>query len=147
MYTNVQILSAVISKWAKPLINQVLVSRLGQFAPVAAASEWVKKYFPVASNYSIVNDLSFLAVPAAEMMVAPMVGNAIAKTGLQDAQIPEYAMKIVDAMVEEVKKNGKISLFNTIELEESDVLKLRDMIIKNMPVSSDNAVVEYEVIE
>ena len=144
-YTNTQILSAVIARWAKPLADQVLTSRLSHLQPVAAASEWVKKYFPVANNYSIVNDLSFLAVPATEIIIAPMVSRGIANLGVSDDQLPAYAHKMVDAFIAEAKEKGKVSLFNTIELELADFEHLKSLLDKNLPILAETET--YQVIE
>lgn len=145
-HTNTQILAAVVARWAKPLVDQVLVSRLGHLQPVNAASEWVKKYFPVSANYSIVNDLSFLAVPATEIVIAPMVQNGIARLGIADAQLPAYAAKLVDACIAEAEKNGKVSLFNTIELDKADFEQLKGLLEKNLPAGSADTE-SYQVIE
>lgn len=144
MFTNAEKLTAVIVRWAKPMIDEVVAKGLGNFQPVQAANEWVKKYFPVAANYSIVNDLSFLAVPAAEMAIEPMVRNGIAKVGLSDQDIPAYAAKIVDAAIEQAEKSGSVSLFNTVELEKSDLEKLRYLLQKNLPVGE---IAKYEVVD
>lgn len=144
MNSNSKILSAVIATWAKPMIDQVLVSRIGEMQPVEAASEWVKKYFPVPGNYSIVTDLAFLAVPATSIIIEPMVNNWISKLGIQDENIPEYAAKITDAMLEEAEKNGKVTLFNMIEFEKSDFKRLKTLLNKNLPVKEEE---KYTVIE
>lgn len=144
MYSNRQILSAVLANWAKPLIDEVLVSRLGSLQQVAAANEWVKKYFPVAKNYSIVKELAFLAVPATEIIIEPIVGKAIDKIGIADEQIPAYATKIVDALLDEADKKKKVTLFNTIELEKSDFEKLKSLLEKNLPFEETET---YKVIE
>ena len=144
MYKNSEILTAVIVTWVKPMLDTVIADRMGRFQPVVAANEWVKKYFPVASNYSIVNDLSFLAVPAAEIIVEPLVKNGIAKLGIDDADIPAYASKLVGSAIQEADQKGCISLFNTIEIEKSDLEKLRYLLERNLPVQ---AVERYEVIQ
>ena len=144
MFTNAEKLTAVIVRWAKPMIDEVVAKGFGNFQPVQAANEWVKKYFPVAANYSIVNDLSFLAVPAAEMAIEPMVRNGIAKVGLSDQDIPAYAAKIVNAAIEQAEKSGSVSLFNTVELEKSDLEKLRYLLQKNLPVEE---FAKYEVVD
>lgn len=144
MYSNTEILTAVIVTWAKPMVDKVLASLLSQYQPVVAANEWVKKYFPVANNYSIVNDLSFLAVPASEMVIEPFVKNGIAKLGIQDQDIPAYVAKLVDSMIEQADKKGCVSLFNTIELEKSDLEKLRYLLRKNLPVGEFT---KYEVVQ
>ena len=52
MFSNLEKLTAVLVTWAKPMIDTVLADRIGAFQPVQAANAWVKKYFPVADNYS-----------------------------------------------------------------------------------------------
>lgn len=143
-YTNSEILTSVLVYWAKPLADKVLSVRLGQFQPVQAANEWVKKYFPVASNYSIVNDLSFLAAPAMEMVVEPVVRNGIAKLGVKDEDIPGYASKLLSSMIDEADKKGSVSLFNTIELEKSDLVELQHLLERNLPVTVTE---RYEVMQ
>lgn len=143
-YLNSEILTAVLVKWAKPMVDDIIANRLGQFEPVQAANGWVKKYFPVAANYSIVNDLSFLAMPATEMMLEPFIRNGIAKLGIADADIPEYASKMVASAIGEAENKGSISLFNTIELEKGDLERLRNLLERNLPATLSE---RYEVKE
>lgn len=144
MYSNIEILTAVIVTWAKPMVDEIVANRLGNLQPVVAANEWVKKFFPVANNYSIVNDLSFLAVPASEMVVGNFVRNGLEKLNVKDQDIPAYAARIVDSLIEEADKKGSVSLFNTVELEKSDLEKLRYLLRKNLPVEE---FAKYEVIQ
>lgn len=144
MFSNSQKLAAVIVAWAKPMIDTIIASRIGQMQPVQAANEWVKKYFPVPNNYSIVNDLSFLAVPASEMMVGNFVRTGLEKLNVKDQDVPAYAARIVDSLIEQADKKGCVSLFNTVELEKSDLEKLRYLLRKNLPVDECE---KYEVIE
>lgn len=145
MHSNSKILSAVLATWAKPLLDKVLVSRLGEMQPIAAANEWVKKYFPVPGNYSIVSDLAFLAVPATAIIIEPMVLNWISKLGIDDDQIPAYAAKIADAFLEEATKKGNVTLFETVVFEKSDFKQLKTLLNKNLPVQEDDD--KYIVIE
>lgn len=144
MYSNTEILTAVIVTWAKPMVDEIVANRLGNLQPVATASEWVKKYFPVPNNYSIVNDLSFLAVPASEMMVGNFVRTGLEKLNVSDKDVPAYAARIVDSLIAEAEKKGCVSLFNTIELEKSDLEKLRYLLRKNLPVGEFT---KYEVVQ
>ena len=144
MHSNIEILTAVIVTWAKPMVDEIVANRLGNLQPVATASEWVKKYFPVPNNYSIVNDLSFLAVPASEMMVGNFVRTGLEKLNVSDKDVPAYAARIVDSLIAEAEKKGCVSLFNTIELEKSDLEKLRYLLRKNLPVEE---FAKYEVIQ
>jgi len=131
-------------EWAKPMVDEIVASRLGQLQPVVAANEWVKKYFPVANNYSIVNDLSFLAVPASEMVVGNFVARGLEKLNVNDKDVPAYAAKLVDSMIEQADKNGCVSLFNTLEIEKADLEKLRYLLRKNLPVEE---YAKYEVVQ
>ena len=144
MYSNIDKLTAVIVHWAKPMVDTILANRLGQMQPVQAANEWVKKYFPVASNYSIVNDLSFLVVPATQMVIEPFVRNGINRLGIQDADIPEYGAKLVDTMIEQADKTGSVTIFETIELEKDDLVQLRSLLRKNLAAGEKT---KYQVIE
>ncbi len=143
MFSNTEKLTAVIVAWAKPMIDTIVASRLADMQPVQAANGWVRKYFPVAADYSIVNDLSFLAVPATEIILEPMIRKGIDKLGVSDQDIPAYVAKLVDSMVNEADRKGSVTLFNTIELEKADLEKLRYMLRKNMPVEE---YAKYEVI-
>lgn len=143
-YTNAEILTAVIVEWAKPMVDTVIAELVGKNEGVVAANEWVKKYFPVAKNYSIVNDLSFLAVPATKMALAPRVRNAIARLDLSDADIPAYASELTDSLIAKAKKDGKVTLFNTVELELSDFDRLRHLLDMNLPAEEYS---QYEVVQ
>ena len=146
MFTNLQKLTAVIVRWVKPMADTVLANMLSQSQPIRSANEWVKKYFPVAQNYSIVNDLSFLAMPASEMVIEPIVRNGIERLGVKDEDIPKYAAGIVDAALEKVAQNGSITLFGTIELEDADLRSLRHLLAANLPQTQEQ-IEKYQVIE
>lgn len=143
-YTNSEILTSVLVTWAKPMVDSVVASRIGQFEPIQAANEWVRKYFPVAANYSIVNDLSFLAVPATEIILEPLIRNGIERLGVKDQDIPVYASKVLSSMMDEAETKGSVSLFNTIEIEKSDLERLRTLLERNLSIE---AAERYEVIE
>lgn len=146
MFTNLQKLTAVIVRWVKPMADTVLANMLSQSQSIQSANEWVKKYFPVAQNYSIVNDLSFLAMPASEMVIEPIVRNGIERLGVKDEDIPKYAAGIVDAALEKVAQDGSITLFGTIELEDADLRSLRHLIAANLPQTQEQTE-RYQVIE
>lgn len=144
MFTNLQKLTAVIVRWVKPMADTVLANMLNQSQPIQSANEWVKKYFPVAQNYSIVNDLSFLAMPASEMVIEPIVRSGIERLGIKDEDIPKYAANMVDAALEKVAKDGSITLFGTIELEDADLRSLHHLLAANLPATET---AKYQVIE
>lgn len=128
------------------MADTVLANMLNQSQPIQSANEWVKKYFPVAKNYSIVNDLSFLAMPASEMIIEPIVRNGIERLGVKDEDIPKYAAGIVDAALEKVAQDGSITLFGTIELEDADLRSLRHLLAANLPQTREQ-IEKYQVIE
>ena len=133
-YSNLEKFTAVIVEWLRPMANAIISGQLGNSQPVAAANEWVKKYFPVASDYSIVNDLMFLATPALSVMVEPAIQNAVSRLGLDDERIPSYAMQMTESLIAEAENKGKVTLFNTLEFEKGDFENLRNLLNKNLPV-------------
>lgn len=144
-HKNSEILTAVLAHWLKPMMDAIVTNHIGKSDSVIAANEWVKKYFPVTGNYSIVNDLSFLVAPAIDVLLTPFVKNGIVKLGLDEEGIPAYASKLVDSLIAEAKAKGKVTLFNTIEFEENDFVKLRCLLEKNLPMTTTTE--EYQVKE
>lgn len=143
-FSNSDKLIAVIVEWARPMVSAVVASRINKAPQVAAANAWVKKYFPVSADYSIVNDLAFLVQPVGEVMIEPIVRNAISSAGLDDAGIPQYADKLVNSLLEEAEKKGKVSLFNAIELDKSDFERLQQLLQRNLPITKTE---KYEVLQ
>ena len=67
----------------------------------------------------------------------------LGKLDIKDPDIPAYANKIVNSLIEQANDKGCISLFNTVEIEKNDLEKLRYLLQKNLPIEE---YAKYEVI-
>lgn len=131
---NIDVLSAVVVEWAKPILDDFMKNVIGGNAMVQTANAWVKKFFPVSESYSIWNDLSFLAMPVVGMAVKPMLANGIARLGISDEAVPEYANGVVKAMLEEAEKKGSVTLLERYTISVDDVRRLKSMIESNFNI-------------
>lgn len=141
-YTNLDKLVAVVVEWLRPLASTLAGTYLNKLESVERANAWARKFFPVSADYSITNDLGFLAVPALQSAVRPFIQSSLDKLNLTDDVIPEFAKNTVMAMDRELETKSSISLFNLIELDQADVNRLRLLLERNLPISFT----EYTVI-
>ena len=142
-YTNLDKLVAVIVEWLRPLASTLAGTYLNRLDSIERANAWARKFFPVSADYSITNDLGFLAMPALQSAVRPFIQSSLDKLNLTDEAIPEFAKNTVMAMDKELEAKSTISLFNLIELDKDDVNRLRNLIERNLPVSFT----EYTVVK
>lgn len=143
-YSNIDKLSAVVAEWIRPSLSKIASESLNKLEGVASANSWIIKYFPVKSDYSIVNDLGFLLSPIAQSVVKPLLSNAICKIGITDAGIPEFARNVVEYALKEASEKGQITLFGILEIEPSDIKELKRLLEKNL---SCDSVVGYRVVK
>ena len=142
-YTNLDKLVAVVVEWLRPLASTLAGTYLNKLEPVERANAWARKFFPVSADYSIANDLGFLAMPALQSTVRPFIQSSLNKLNLTDEAIPEFAKNVVMSMDKELETKSSISLFNLIELDNDDVNRLRLLLERNLPVSFT----EYTVVK
>lgn len=127
---NVEILSSVLIEWAKPMIDDVAGTLIGDRLNVA--DSWIKKYFPVSADYRLWNDLSFLALPVVNMAVAPMLNKGMEALGLSDEAIPVYAHSVVDAMLSEAEKKGSVTFLERYTFSLEDMRRLKELLNSNL---------------
>ena len=132
MYTNAQILSAVVSQWMQPLIGSFVTSKIGNIPRLGAAENWVKNLGIVSPNYSIIKDLMPIIGGASDVIVVPMLNKYLSM--VDDASLPAMAHGIVDKAIE----NGELSLAEGyITFEESDLKRLKRLLELNLPLPKD----------
>ena len=120
MYTNSQILSAVVSQWIQPLIGSLVTSKMNNIPFLGAAENWIKNLGVVSPNYSIVKDLMPIIGGASDVIVVPFLNKYLSM--LDDASLPAMAHGIVDKALE----NGELSLAEgVITFDENDLKKLK----------------------
>jgi hypothetical protein len=138
MYTNSQILAAVLNKWAQPFIGTILSGKINSVPALSMAENWIKNLGIVSPNYSIVQDLMPIVSGASDMIVQPMLAKYLAM--VDDASLPAMAHGIVDKAIE----NGELTLAEGfLTFEESDLKKLKRLLELNLPLKNEEC---YNVI-
>ena len=125
---NIDTLSGIIIDWAKPMIDDIALQIVNGSDSITRANAWIKKYFPVSQNYSIWNDISFLALPLLSVSITPFLENAVNKIGITDEMIPKYIRDIADAMYKEAETKGEVKFLERYEFSLDDMKRLRDLI-------------------
>ena len=138
MYTNAQILSAVINKWAQPVIRTFLQGKVQSLGFLQNIEAKVKSTGWVSPNWSLIQDLSPIMEGVTGSLVTPVLNRYLSM--LDDASIPKMAHDIVD----EALKQGKLSIMEgLIELEAEDLIELKNLLTYNLPIKEEQI---YRVI-
>ena len=133
MYTNAQILAAVVSQWMQPLVGSLVMDKVGSIPALGAAENWVKNLGIVSPNYSIIKDLMPIMGGVSEVVVQPMLSRYLSM--VDDASIPAMAHGIVDKAIE----NGELTLAEGyITFEESDLKRLKRLLELNLPLPAES---------
>lgn len=133
MYTNSQILAAVVSQWMQPLIGSFVGSKIGNIPMLGAAENWIKNLGIVSPNYSIMKDLMPIIGGASDVIIVPMLSKYLEK--VDDASLPAMAHGIVDKAIE----NGELSLAEGfVTFEEPDLKRLKRLLELNLPLPADS---------
>lgn len=125
---NIDTLSGIIIDWAKPMIDDIALQIVNGSDSITRANAWIRKYFPVSQNYSIWNDISFLALPLLSVSITPFLENAVNKIGITDEMIPKYIRDISDAMYKEAETKGEVKFLERYEFSLDDMKRLKDLI-------------------
>lgn len=125
---NIDTLSGIIIDWAKPMIDDIALQIVNGSDSITRANAWIRKYFPVSQNYSIWNDISFLALPLLSISITPFLENAVNKIGITDEMIPKYIRDIADAMYKEAETKGEVKFLERYEFSLDDMKRLKDLI-------------------
>lgn len=133
MYTNGQILSAVISTWAQPLIGQVVAGKMSSIPFLGMVENWIKNLGVVSPNYSIMKDLMPVIGGASDVVITPFLNRFLSQ--LDDSSLPAMAHGIVDKALD----NGELSLAEGfLVIEEPDLKRLKRLLELNLPITEDN---------
>ena len=133
MYTNSQILAAVVSQWMQPLVGSLVMDKVGSIPALGAAENWVKNLGIVSPNYSIIKDLMPIIGGASDVIIIPMLSKYFAM--VDDASLPAMAHGIIDKALE----NGELSLAEGfITFEETDLKKLKRLLELNLPLPDES---------
>ena len=105
--TNIDKVCAALSEWgfnvAKSFLPQMKIpvnGKLGGLMQLIGADP---------TTYNIWNELGFLVEPMLQTVVTPAVHSMLAS--FPDEQIPELAMKYVDAFIQRAEEKGSVNVF------------------------------------
>jgi hypothetical protein len=133
MYTNSQILAAVVSQWMQPLIGSFVGSKIGNIPMLGAAENWIKNLGIVSPNYSIMKDLMPIIGGASDVIIVPMLNKYLSM--VDDASLPAIVHGIVDKALE----NGELSLAEGfLIIEEPDLKRLKRLLELNLPLTEED---------
>ena len=138
MFSNRQILSAVISRWLQPAINDMASAKLVQLPFFANIDAKVRASGWVSPMWSIGQEIAPLLSGISSQLIEPMIAKYLAN--VPDGAIPELA----HTMVKNAIDNNGLSLFEgNIVFEKSDLEDLQRLLKYNLPIKQAD---KYEVI-
>lgn len=128
MYKNSEILSAILNKWAQPLVSTFLNSHLQSMPFIQSVQHKIRNMGWVSPNWSLFAELSPLMESMTGGILTPIMSRYISQ--IDEAAIPKMAHSIV----EEALKNGELSLFEgKVTFEEADLKELKRLLDLNLP--------------
>lgn len=138
MYSNKQILSAVLTKWMQPVINQFTGSKIGTLPFIANIEAKLKSTGWVSPMWNLGSEIAPYIGGIGSKLVEPMIAQYL--NGIPDDAIPSIAHQIVQDGI----KNGGLKLFEgKIEFEVVDLEELQKLLKYNLPIKD---VQSYEVL-
>lgn len=138
MYSNSQILSAVLAKWMQPVINQFAGGKIGSLPFIANIEAKLKSTGWVSPMWSLGNEIAPLVGGIGNKLIEPMIAQYL--NGVPDDAIPSIAHQIVQDSI----KNGGLKLFEgKVEFEVADLEELQKLLRYNLPIKETQS---YEVL-
>lgn len=129
MYSNRDILAAVLTKWAQPVIQDFLGNKMSSLPFVANIEQKVRSSGWVSPMWSLGSELSPLVSNIAAPIVEPMISNYL--SGVPDEAIPQMAHALVDNALSQ----GSLSLLEgKVEFEREDLEELKNLLRYNLPI-------------
>lgn len=136
MVTNAKILSAVLNKWAQPLIGAFIGGNIQNIPFVQGLQNKIRSMGWVSPNWSILSEISPLMESVTGSIIAPMLGQYLSR--INDEDIPKMAHSIVN----EALKNKELSLFEgKVVFEEADLRSLKRLLELNLPYNPEDDVI------
>ena len=136
MYTNSQILAAVLNKWAQPIIKSFVGGYVGSIPALQMVENKIRSMGWVSQKWSLTAELSPLMESITGNMFTPMISKYL--SAFDDAALPGMAHNIVDDAI----KNGGLSLFEgKVVFERCDLEELKRLLELNLPYSKEDDII------
>lgn len=139
MFTNAQILAAVLNHWAQPALQVLLGGKLSNIPFLANIEAKIKSTGWVSPMWNLGSEIVPLLRPVSSKLVEPFLANYL--NNVPDSYIPELAHGIVDGAIEK----GSLSFFEgNIQFEREDLQELKKLLMYNLPIKETTE--KYTVI-
>ena len=130
MWSNRQILAAVLNKWVQPAITQIASGRLSKLPFVSNIEAKIKATGFVSPMWSLGGEIAPLFNGLSSSLVEPIIAKYL--QGVPDEAIPQMAHNIVNDAI----KNGGLNLFEgNVVFEVEDLEELRTLLRYNLPIT------------
>ena len=132
MYTNRQILAAVLNKWMQPALAQLAGAKLMRLPFLANIEAKVKATGWVSPMWSMANEVTPLLGGVVTQVVEPIIAEYL--KGIPDQAIPKMAHQLV----ENAMKQGQLTLFEgNVVFELCDLEELHKLLKYNLPITEN----------
>ena len=132
MYTNRQILAAVLNKWLQPALAQFAGAKLMRLPFLANIEAKIKSTGWVSPMWSMANEVAPLMGGVVSQVVEPVIAEYL--KGIPDQAIPKMAHQLV----ENAMKQGQLTLFEgNVVFELCDLEELHKLLKYNLPITEN----------
>ena len=130
MWTNRQILAAVLNRWVQPALTEILSGKLSKLPFIGNIEAKIKSTGFVSPMWSMGNEIAPLFKGLSSSLVEPMIAQYL--KGVPDEAIPVMAHNLVNDAI----KNGGLILFEgKVVFEVEDLEELRTLLRYNLPIT------------
>ena len=132
MWSNRQILAAVLNKWLQPALQQMAGAKLMQLPFLANIEAKVRSTGWVSPMWSMANEVAPLLGGVTTQLVEPMISQYL--QGIPDQAIPKMAHQLVENAI----KQGQLTLFEgNVVFELCDLEELQKLLKYNLPIKEE----------
>ena len=132
MWSNRQILAAVLNKWLQPALQQMASTKLMQLPFLANIEAKVRSTGWVSPMWSLANEVAPLLGGVTTQLVEPMISQYL--QGIPDQAIPKMAHQLVENAI----KQGQLTLFEgNVVFELCDLEELQKLLKYNLPINEE----------
>lgn len=141
MYSNVEILSAVVAKWIQPLVTSIAAANMNKIPFIGNIEAKIKASGWVSPKWNIASELAPFMPSVSTAMILPAINKAL--EGISDDQVPTFAFNIVDAAIE---KGSLEILDGNVKFNKEDLIQLRRLLELNLPLPTESYKVKEEEV-
>ena len=132
MWSNRQILAAVLNKWLQPALQQMAGAKLMQLPFLSNIEAKIKSTGWVSPMWSMANEVAPLLGGVTTQLVEPMISQYL--QGIPDQAIPKMAHQLVENAI----KQGQLTLFEgNVVFELCDLEELQKLLKYNLPIKEE----------